>query len=166
MSFIKKTLQLKYSGKILSALFTLVQTWVMYYVLNFTSSLVKNNSLSMGIISAGLSVIILVLSYVKDHIATNIDVNSEYNKEKKAHKETQDKLDKTIDELEEKKDYIHDIISCFNNTFLDKKGASEQLNHIKGLLMEINKEKKLSNCGNSKMSIDGKSEFLRGFVDI
>lgn len=166
MALFRKFLKLKYTGKILSACFTVAQTWLMYYVLGKMASFVKHDTFSMSVVSAILSLIILVLSVAKDHIANNIDVNSDVNKEKALHKETTKELNKIKEELEEKKDHIHTMISCFNNTFLDKKSSSEQLNQVKELLKEINKDKKISNCGNSKMSRGGKNSFLRDFIEM
>lgn len=161
---LKKLFDMKYTGKIFSFLFTALQAFLSFQIMKCSSDFIKEDLLNMSVVYASIAAILGVMNLVKDHISIYIDSQSPYNKEKEAHFTTKTALGLIQVELEEKKDVIHDVISTMNNTFINIKTNTEQLENIKKIATALNKDKRLSNCGNSSIAVQQSySDMFRDF---
>jgi len=152
MDRFKNILSMKYSGKVIALIYGAIQAGVSFLILKFSVELVTQNVVNMSITYAVLALLLGVMSMGKDHISVYVDVTSPYHKERLAHEDTKVILEKVQEELEEKKDYIHSIKSSLNNTFITCKTGTSKLDNIEKILTYLNKDSRLANCGNSKLS--------------
>lgn len=150
---LKRLFAMKYTGKIFSFLFTALQAFLSFLIMKYSSDFIKKDFLNMSVIYATIAAILGVMNILKDHISIYVDSQSPYNKELEAHSKTKNELNAITVELEEKKDVIHDVISTMNNTFINIKTNGEQLDNIKKIATALNKDKRLSNCGNSRIAV-------------
>ncbi|ANI83953.1 hypothetical protein [Kosakonia oryzae] len=153
--------KMKYTGKIILLIYAVIQAGVSFFVIKISSDFLSSNLLNLSITYAILSLILGLVSLLREHISIYVDLTSPYNKEKIAHNETKQELEEIKEQLEEKKDYIHSITSNLNNTFVGKKTKTSKLEEIEKIVIMLNNNAKLANCGNSKLSKDSKGDLLK-----
>lgn len=150
---LKILFDMKYTGKIFTFLYTALQAFLSFLIMKYSSDFIKKDLLNMSVVYASIAAIFGIMNILKDHISIYVDSQSPYNKEREAHSNTKTELASVSVELEEKKDVIHDVISTMNNTFINIKTNTEQLDNIKKIATALNKDKRLSNCGNSSIAV-------------
>ncbi|HEY2452053.1 MAG TPA: hypothetical protein VGI71_05460 [Scandinavium sp.] len=150
---IDKIVKMKYSGKVFTLLYAALQALLSFVVMKISTEYVKVNFLSMSVIYAVIAAMLGVLNLGKDYLSVYVDSQSSYNKERNSHENTKTKLSDTKRELEEKKDIIHDVLSSMNNTFVNVKTNSEQVDKFRKITTALNNDKRISNCGNSSIAV-------------
>lgn len=153
MEWFRKLLAMSHTGKVLSLLYGALQAGISFVILKASVEFIKQDWLSMSITYAILSAIMIILSMGKEYISVYVDLTSPYHKERLSHEQTKLLLTDVREDLEEKRDYIHSITANLNNAFVDFKSSDmTKLENVEKILRVMNKDSRLANCGNSKLS--------------
>ncbi|MFQ2285514.1 hypothetical protein [Aeromonas dhakensis] len=162
-------LNLKHTGKFLSALHTLFASAVTFYAMDFFKSDMQSASPFLPI-QLGIAIVIAftaVMGLLRDYVNEDLNMQSPLNKEKKAHEVTKTSLYSVKDELEDKKKIIHAITSNINNTLISTTGNKETVQQLRDIMTKINKEEGVHNINynNKKLNSDDSNvkDYLKQF---
>ncbi|MBS4696384.1 hypothetical protein J4G65_13025 [Aeromonas allosaccharophila] len=164
-------LNLKHTGKILSAFHTLFASAITFYAMDYFKSQMQsdNPTFPVQLVIAIIIAFTAVMGMLRDYINEDLNMQSPLNKEKNAHEDTKLSLTIVKDELEDKKKIIHAITSNINNTLISSAGSREAIQQLRDIMTKVNKEECVHNINNVNLKnkkLDNDSLSVKNYLKL
>jgi hypothetical protein len=143
----RRLLNLKHTGKLLSALYTLFASAITFYAMDYFKSEMQSDepAFPIPVVIAILVAFTALMGMLRDYVNEDLNMQGPLNKEKNAHEETKASLIIVRQELEDKKKIIHAITSNINNTLISSTGSKDAIQQLRDIMIKVNKEEGVHN---------------------